>query len=307
MRVFALVAAAILFVAPAFAETEKRIALSFDDAPRGDGFMFSGEERTDALIAALEAADVEQAAMFVTTRQIDGEIAFERIIKYARAGHVIANHSHSHPWLHRTRTDDYIADIDRAEQALNDFPGRRPWFRFPFLDEGRTVEKRDTVRAALADRGLMNGYVTVDTFDWHMEDITRRALRDGGCFDREKAGALYVEMFVAAAEHFHALSLAALDRAPAHMMLLHENDYAALFVGDLVDGLRKAGWEIISADEAYTDPLAQTEPQTLYANDGRVASLVFEAGVPRDRIDHASSDRDAINARFADADVFVCE
>ena len=40
----------------------------------------------------------------------------------------------------------------------------RSWFRFPYLDEGAgDKEKRDAVRAGLAERGLVNGYVTGPT------------------------------------------------------------------------------------------------------------------------------------------------
>ena len=44
------------------------------------------------------------------------------------------------------------------------------------------------------------------------------------------------------------------------MLLLHETDLNALFIVDLVAGLRAAGWTIITMDEAYRDPIAQMEP-----------------------------------------------
>jgi hypothetical protein len=34
------------------------------------------------------------------------------------------------------------------------------------------------------------------------------------------------------------------------MMLLHETDLAALYIGDLVRALRRAGWTVVSADAA---------------------------------------------------------
>ena len=43
----------------------KRIAISFDDAPRGPGAFMTPEERTARLIRALKLAGVTQAAFYV--------------------------------------------------------------------------------------------------------------------------------------------------------------------------------------------------------------------------------------------------
>ncbi|MEM8772525.1 MAG: polysaccharide deacetylase family protein [Pseudomonadota bacterium] len=305
----ALTICAALFGASACAQdNSKRIALTYDDAPRGNGPFFTGEERTAEFIAALERADLEQAAIFVTTQNLKTDADRDRIAAYAAAGHVIANHSHTHPWANRTDVADYIADIDKAEALLEGFENRRSWFRFPFLDEGRERGKRDALREALAERDLLSGYVTVDTYDWHMEALVQRAVRDGYCVNREALGEVYVDMFVDAAEHYHAMALETLGRAPAQVLLLHENDVGAMFADDLVAGLRDAGWEIITADEAYADPLAVQLPDTTFSGKGRIAAFAKEADLPNNRIDHPASDEAPIAVRFAVAQAFhECE
>lgn len=45
-----------LFTATAAPAEERRIALSFDDAPTADGALYSGSQRTSALIRTLAAA-----------------------------------------------------------------------------------------------------------------------------------------------------------------------------------------------------------------------------------------------------------
>ena len=159
MRFLFLLLVLLFTVAPASAA--KRIALSFDDVPRAPGAFLTSDERTRRLIAALDRAGVEQAAFFVTTGNLErphGAGGEARIAAYVEAGHVIANHSHSHWWLHRTAAEAYVADLDRAAAWLRGRPGYRPWYRFPFLDEGRQErERREAVRAALRERGLRNG------------------------------------------------------------------------------------------------------------------------------------------------------
>jgi len=181
MRILLFVA--LLITSWSGAEAQKRIALSFDDVPRGRGAFFTPDERTKRLIAGLKAAKVKQAAFFVVPGQLghdDGVGGEQRIAAYVAAGHVIADHSFTHRHLNELPAAEYVADIDRAEAWLKDRKGRRPWFRYPFLDEGGDNQaKVAAVRAALKARGLHNGYATVDGSDWNFESRTADAVKAG--------------------------------------------------------------------------------------------------------------------------------
>lgn len=290
-----------LSVTGAFAD-DKRIALTFDDAPRGDGAYFSGDERAAALIKALDAVDSPPVAQFVTTRGIlNLPGGRDRVAMYADAGHLIANHSHTHPWLHKTETNAYLADLDKAEELLEGFQNRRAWFRFPFLDEGRRdVEKRDAVRTALAERGLLSGYVTIDTYDWHMERRFQEALKAGLTEDAFGPWRqAYIAMIVDAAERYDQMSEKWLGRRSAQVLLLHENDLAALFIDDAVLALRDAGWEIISPDVAYEDPIAKELPKTTFSGMGRISALAFDQGARREEsFYHWSADEQGIDDKL---------
>ncbi|MEO1553508.1 MAG: polysaccharide deacetylase family protein [Pseudomonadota bacterium] len=263
---------------------QKQIALTYDDAPLGDGPRYSGAERTEALIAQLSDAGSGPVAIFVTTQGFDLDQGLSRIKAYASAGHYIANHSDQHIGASKTATTDYIADIDVAETKLAEFDNRRPWFRFPFLDEGgmggddEAIEKRDAYRAALTERGLMSGYVTVDTYDWHLDGLWRQAIQDGRKVDMAALSQVYVDMVVNAANHYDQLSQRVLNRAPVQVLLLHENDLAASFTTDMVAALRADGWEIVDPDLAFADPIAEQVPETLFSGGGRVAALAMDAG-----------------------------
>jgi len=293
VRLFAFLAAAFLVTFPALAE--KRIALTFDDVPRGRGAFFTPDERTARLVGALKRTGVRQAAFFVTPGNLanfDGAGGEERINAYVRAGHVIANHSFSHRHLSATGTTEYIADIDRAEAWLKGRKGRRPWFRFPFLNEGRGDKvKRDAVREALKLRGLRNGYVTIDGADWNLETLTTNAVRSGKPIDMAALRDLYVETMIGAAEFNDKLVRQAIGRSPAHVILLHETDLAALFIGDMVTGLRKAGWKIVTADEAFADPIGKAMHDVPSAQGTLTEALAWEKGLPAPRWYGPSSPR----------------
>ncbi|WP_230079954.1 polysaccharide deacetylase family protein [Alteripontixanthobacter maritimus] len=261
----------------------KRIALTFDDVPRMAGAFFTPEERTAKLISALEQAGVEQAAFFVTTGNLsepDGLRGEERIAAYVAAGHVIANHSASHSHLRQTPAAAYLADIDTAEAWLKGRPGYRPWFRHPYLDEGgRDKAKRDAIRAGLAERGLRNGYVTADGSDWHLEALTIKAAEAGKPMDMKALRKLYLQTQLSGIDYHDVLAKRTLGRSPAHVMLLHETDLAAMFIGDLVTELRREGWTIITADEAFADPINTAMPDVPYSYGTLIGSMAWEQDI----------------------------
>ena len=259
----------------------KRIAFSFDDAPRGKGAFLEPDERPKLLIEALKTAGIEQAAFFINTGRItayDNDAA--DIAAYAEAGHVLANHTAKHSKLSAVSVETFLADIDAAEVWLKDKPNYRPWFRFPFLDEGRKNRaKRDAVRTGLKKRGLMNGYVTVDASDWYLEDMAISAARAGKIMDWNALRDLFVESYVQSANFSDDLARRTLDRAPVQMILLHETDLAAMFVDDLAAALKAGGWTIATADEAYRDPIANMEPDVDFADGTRTQMLAAERNI----------------------------
>ena len=269
-----------------WSDETRRIAFSFDDAPRGNGPLLSGSERTKTLISGMARAGIDGAAFFVLTQSINqqgGGVA--RLRAYEEAGHMLANHTHTHPWLRHTDPAAYLADIDRATEILDGFDNVVPYFRYPYLDEGDTRDKRLAVVAGLEARGLQNAYVTVDTYDWYMQALVNEAVEAGHRMDMDRLRDVYVDVLVETIEFYDALAVETLGRHPDHVLLLHENDLAALFVEDLARVLRKDGWDIIPVAEAYADAVAGERPDTQFNGQGRIASIAHAGGAsPRELV-----------------------
>lgn len=281
----------LLVLAATPAPAQKRIAFSFDDVPRRPGAFMTSDQRTQRLIAALRRSGVRQAAFFLTPGHLDqpwGVGGEARIAAYVRAGHVIANHSYFHRSLSRIGPEAYLADLDRASAWLAGRRGYRPWFRYPYLDEGTRQgadpAARDAVRAGLAERRLLNGYVTVDSYDWYLDDLANRARMAGQAMDMAALRDLYVEIVVDAAEFADRLAVATLGRRPVHVALMHETDLEAMFLPDAIAALRRRGWRVATMDEAYRDPIARVAPEARYLGGGRLTAIANAAGRPRSEL-----------------------
>ncbi|WP_299592082.1 polysaccharide deacetylase family protein [uncultured Tateyamaria sp.] len=280
-------------------EERREIALSFDDAPRLDGTLLSGTDRTSRLIAELARAGVEGAGFFVLAGNITkAENGAERLRAYQAAGHFLANHTDTHPSLSRTSAEEFLADVDVASEALASFENTLDLFRYPYLQEGDDRIKQAAVEDGLAERGLRNGYITVDNYDWYLQALVDEAVAANHPLDLSVLGQTYVELLVDTVEFYDSIAQETLARSPRHVLLLHENDIAALFIYDLVLGLRDAGWDIIPLDAAYQDEIADKVPNTLFRGQGRVSALAHAAGrAPRELV-HIAEDESYLRALF---------
>ncbi len=257
----------------------QEIALTFDDAPPAAGALYTGEERTERIIEALAKNNVSEAAFFVLTGGINDKTS-KRLMRYTEAGHILANHSNRHLWIHQAGTSAYIQDIAIADSILKKLPGYTKWYRYPYLDEGRTAGARDSIRAALDSLQLSNGYVTVDNYDWYLNSLLTAALSEKRNIRMEELRTVYIDHIYNSILFYDGIAMKHLGRSPKHVLLLHENDVAALFLGDLIVYLKSKGWKIISPRIAYQDDIATRIPDVLFNGQGRVAPIAREQGVP---------------------------
>lgn len=256
----------------------KEIALTFDDSPRFASGYFDGPTRAKKLIAGLKNAKVKEVAFFSVSHKIDEE-GKSRLRSFAKAGHIIANHTHTHPNFNDLTGDEYVKDFVTADTILSKYPNYKEWFRFPFLREGNEASKRDMMRAKLNEMGYFNAYITVNNYDWYMESQFQREIKKNPKLDLEKVKNYYVDNLVTTVDFYDQMAVKHLKRSPKHVLLLHETDLNALFIVDLVKALRQRGWKIISPSEAYSDPIAKFAfAPVLKFNPGRIGEIAHSSG-----------------------------
>lgn len=104
------------------ANSKKQIYLTFDDGPTTE---FTGE-----LLAVLKRYDAK-ATFFCLGENIEKH--HDQFAAIADDGHLIGNHSYSHPNGWKTGTHPYVADVLRCQDVLSDSLGYIPkYFRPPY-------------------------------------------------------------------------------------------------------------------------------------------------------------------------------
>jgi peptidoglycan-N-acetylglucosamine deacetylase len=257
-----------------------QVAITMDDFNWGDTARMTAEERNRALLSALNTHSRLKIALFVAGKFIDNEKGRSLLRDWDRAGHIIANHSYSHLYYHSARVsfEQYAGDILRAESLLKDYAHFTKLYRFPFLKEGDTVEKRDRIRAFLKEHGYKNGHVTIDASDWYIDERMRKRLASEPAADLAPYRDYYLDHTLERATFYDDLSRKVLGRSVRHTLLVHYNLLNALFLGDLLRMFESKGWQVIDAGRAFKDPVFEAVPKTLPAGESLLWALAKETG-----------------------------
>ena len=291
----------LLTTLPLFA-TSREIALTFDDAPTPDSALMTGTERTRKLIGGLKEAGVAEVLFFVKAEAIDQQSA-TRLKEYTMAGFHLANHSFSHQSANQIGVEDYALDAYRAHLQLKEFTNVLKFHRFPYLHYGKDMVDINRLQKLLGEIGYKDGYVTIDNYDWYINALLVKAAEKKAEIDYNKARDFYVKTLYEAVVFYDDIARKSIGRSPRHVLLLHENDAAALFIVDLVKHLRNNGWKIISPQQAYQDPIATDFPRVTFHKQGRVAAIARSKGVPESDLRHPSENEQYLDKAFIDAGV----
>ena len=155
------------------------VALTYDDLPAA-GDLPPGETRAGIaarLTSELKAAHLEGTYGFVNAKKLDNNFDSQQALHiWVDAGMNIGSHTWSHPPLNDLTPQEFEAEIEKNEPALNEYAQTRDWrwFRYPFLWEGDSLEKRRAVRAYLAAHHYRIAQVTLDFEDYAWNDAYAR-------------------------------------------------------------------------------------------------------------------------------------
>ena len=252
-----------------------RLAVTIDDLP-ATGSAIPGVTRVEiahAIIRTLKENGVD-AYGFANGSFLKDNPQESSILKdWMAADFPLGNHTRDHLDLRFSDAGAYTDNIEAEAQLLRGLNASsrgttavQPIFRFPYLEEGETLEKRDAVRTYLTAKGYRIAEVTVDYNDWAWDSAYKRCRSQK---DDRKTQWLEAHA-IDSADHMlqsaQALSKFLYNRDIAHILLIHCNYFTAHTLDRLLKHWRARGVQFISLAEAMDDPVYSVNPNVAYTD-----------------------------------------
>ncbi len=256
-----------------------QVAFTFDDLP-AHGPLPPGEDRPEpirSIIKTLKTEEMPPVYGFVNGfRTAEYPYQTELLREWIASGNPLGNHTWSHPSLDKTTAKNYIHNIAEDEPLLQkiDPKGDWHWFRYPYLEEGNTMAKREAVRGYLLSHNYKIAEVNLDFGDYMWNDAYARCAAKK---DDAAISSLHDSYLATADEYItysRTLSQRLYGRDIPYVLLLHVGAFDAKMLPDLIGLFRKRGFEFVSLPQAESDPAYSVDPKVAYPGGGLLMELV---------------------------------
>jgi len=255
-----------------------RVAFTFDDLP-AHGPLPPGEFRPEPIrliIKTLKTEKMPPVYGFVNGfRTAQYPYQTELLREWISSGNPLGSHTWSHPSLDQTSAKKYIENIAENESILRkvDPDGDWHWFRYPFLQEGNTLEKRVAVRDYLLAHHYKVAEVTIDFEDYLWNEPYARCMAkhdDAAVASLEHSYIDVADEFVGV---FRTLSQKLYGHDIPYVLLLHVGAFDAHMLPRLIALFRGKGFEFVTLPQAEADPAYAFDPNIGYPNGGTLEEL----------------------------------
>lgn len=267
----------------------QQIAITMDGPQTNNSPLMSGKAIDKSILSALNKHQLK-IVLFVEGKKLESKDGQALLKRWEAAGQVFGNHTYSHRNLNEVPEQGDEVDTLRNEKILSSYSNFKRIFRFPFLKEGDTAEKRDAFRAFLKAHHYVNGSVTVDASDWYINDRLEAMLTKNPNIDLNAYKKYYLDHVWNRAQYYDKLAKQVLGHSPKHTLLMHHNLLNALFLDDLIQMFKDKGWKVISAVDAFNDPVFSKNPKTVPAGESLIWALAKETGKFDDKLRYPGED-----------------
>jgi peptidoglycan/xylan/chitin deacetylase (PgdA/CDA1 family) len=260
----------------------EKLAITFDDLPL-NGTLPQGKTEVDivkAVLPILKATKGPPAYGFINAKKLESNPKGAEALKlWVEGGQRVGNHTYSHIDLTRASTEDFRREILLNEPALQLLSSKDEWrwFRYPYLHEGDTLEKRHAVRQMLGELKYSIAQVTLDHEDYLWNSTYAR------CLDKHDKKAIdwlrssYLQTAEVYFQLQRQLAQQVYGREINHVLLLHLGAFSPEILPDLFKLLSKQGFTLVSLEEAQRDPAYLVDPDFAATNTGTLLEQHMDA------------------------------
>ncbi|WP_180539642.1 polysaccharide deacetylase family protein [Nevskia soli] len=161
---------------------------------------------------------------------------------WRKAGSPLGNHGWSHMNLNQHAIEEFESDVSKNEPLLSQWMDGQDWhwFRFPFLAEGDTSEKKAAIRTFLLQHGYKIAGVTMSFGDYRWNEPYARCKAKGDVKGIESLEQSYLQAAADSITFYRSLSQALYHREIPYVLLMHIGAFDAEMMPRLLSLRRRA-------------------------------------------------------------------
>lgn len=241
------------------------VAITVDDLP-SSGVVAEGSSRikiAQKMIDALKDAGISGVYGFANGKGVKESQEYKDVLKlWKQSGHRIGNHTFGHSDLGKETAEEFIKDIQENENIYKRIISDKEFkvFRFPFLQEGDTHEKRQKVRNYLFKNHYKIAEVSLDFEDWAWNLPYARCTKKKDIKSLSWLKESYLQHALRRLDFVKDISQRLYHRGIKYILLIHIGDVDAAFLKDLIKAYKAIGVKFISLDAAMKDPVYSIDP-----------------------------------------------
>ena len=258
------------------------VAITVDDLPQ-HGDLPPGMTRSDiakSMVATFKAKGVPEVYGFMNAGKIGDDPDRKESLKlWLDGGLPLGSHTFSHMDLTTHSAEEFEADIAANEPFLQTLMGARDWhwFRYPYLHEGDTLEKRHAVIKYLREHSYKVAEVTLDFEDYAWNNPYARCVEKK---DADSIAWLKQSYLSSAAEYIslgQKMAAQLYGRDIKHVLLLHIGAFDSVMLPELLDLMTNRGFHFVTLPEAEKDPGYLRDPDAGFKDGGTLLDELMEA------------------------------
>jgi peptidoglycan-N-acetylglucosamine deacetylase len=252
------------------------VAITIDDLPAGSANKMTGSEIVEMTTKLLDTLRDQKvpAIGFVNEQKLYkfGEVddRIKALSLWVDDGFELGNHTFAHTSLNRVTLPAWEEEVIRGETVtrmlLAQHNMRLRFLRHPYLDTGRDLQTRREAEAFLSSRGYRTAPVTMDAWDWMYAGVYEDARKRGDTALEKQLVDSYLSYTTTVFDYYEKLSKSLFGYEPKQVLLMHANWLEADHIGDVLDLLRKRGYQFITLDNAVSDGVYSTPDE--YVGEG---------------------------------------
>jgi len=271
-----------LYIAQTKTEENGYIVITFDDLPFVTYTSNYDDQLlmlTDSLLNKIRQFNIPAIGFSNESKLYDSNGLIEKRVtalkKWIHSGLELGNHTFSHKSLNKISLEEFKEEVIKGEPVLKKITSENGlklrYFRYPFLQMGLSVGKKDSAISILHNLGYEVAPVTIDNSDYIFAKAYFNAIKNSDDSLKKKIVETYIPYMLSCIEYYKDQSIKLLGYEVKQILLLHANRLNAETFEMLAKGISNKGYKFISMEEALKDKAYLSEDR--FIKSGGISSI----------------------------------